>query len=88
MAKPIISKGMVRRKVREVCNMASGHGKTEEMLLEFVNELTGGGVDIQMLRDALEWNLSEGFLRYDENTETEETEWFITRAGQAEEGIK
>ena len=80
--------GMVRRKVREVCAMAAGHGKTEAMLLEFVNELTGGGVDVQMLREAVEWNLSQGFVRYAENAETEETEWFITKAGVAQEEIK
>lgn len=81
---------MVRRKVREVCNMAAGHGKTEAMLLDFVNELTGGGVDIQMLRAGIEWNLSQAFIRYVDGRETEsgETEWFITQAGKAAENIK
>ncbi len=88
MGKLNITKGMVRRKVREVCCMAAGQGKTETMLLEFVNELTGGGVDIQMLREAIEYNHAENFIRYRDNKETEEREWIITREGQAEEGIK
>jgi hypothetical protein len=68
--------------------MAKGQPKTEAMLLEFVNELTGGGVDIQMLRDAIEWNLGEGFIRYEDNARTEERDWFITQAGLNENRIK
>lgn len=84
-----ISPGMVRRKVREVLNMRPGRGKTEDILLEFVNELTAGGVDVQMLREAIEWNLSEGYVRYVDGGKTEsgEKEWFITRAGQEHENI-
>ena len=84
-----VSAGMVRRKIREVLNMRPGRGKTEDVLLEFVNELCGGGVDVQMLRDGLEWNLGEAFVRYADKNETEsgEKEWFITRAGQEHENI-
>jgi hypothetical protein len=85
------SKAIVRSTVREICNMAPGHGKTEAMLLKFARDLLGAGsVDLQMVRDALEWNLSENFVRYIDASETEsgETEWHITSAGQARERIK
>lgn len=85
------STGMTRAVVREICNAAAGFGKTEEMLLKFAKDRLGAGsVDVQMIRDALEWNLSEDFVRYVDEAETEsgETEWFITEKGQAKERIK
>lgn len=88
MGKQVIGMAMVRRKVREVCNLQPGHGKTEKMLLEFVNDLCGGGVDVQMLREAIEWNLGQGFIRYEDDAESEERLWFITAAGIAKEKIK
>ncbi len=87
-AKPQVSIGMARRKVREVCNLAPGYGKTEEMLLEKVNEVTGGGVSLELLRQAIEWNHAESYIRREKNEDTDEVEWFITDHGQAKERIK
>lgn len=88
----LYTKAVVRLKVREVCAMAAGEPKSEAMLLMLVNELLGtrDGVDIQMLRDALLWNLEEDFLSYQDESETVsgEKEWLITRKGRNEEGIK
>jgi hypothetical protein len=78
---------MVRRKIREVLAMAPGYGKTEPMLLECVNELTNGGVSLQELRDAREWNHEQGFVRSQENMESEQTLWYITKAGIAQQNI-
>jgi hypothetical protein len=86
--KPTVSKAMLRRKIREVLHMAPGFGKTERQLLEFVNELTGGGVSLQELRDAMEWNHGEFYVRSVDDDETEETLWFITSNGIAQQNIK
>lgn len=85
--KATVSKAMIRRKIREVINMRPGFGKTEPMLLDGVNELTGGGVSLQELRDGIEWNHSERLIRSEENTDSDETEWFITPEGIAKQKI-
>lgn len=86
--KPTTSKQMIRRKIRQVLNMASGYGKTEAVLHEAVNDLLGGGVSLQELRDGIEFNHSENFIRSEFEKEAEETEWFITQAGKAKENLK
>lgn len=87
-AKPTVSNGILRRKIREVLNMAPGYGKTEAMLLEAVNELTGGGVTQDALKANLEWNLSEEYVRSRTNDDTDELEWLITPHGIAKENLK
>ena len=79
---------MVRRKVRAVLNIRAGFGKTEGVLLDGVNELTGGGVSLDELRDAVEWNISQGYVRCKFDEEDEVRMWFITAAGQAQEEVK
>jgi hypothetical protein len=86
--KPTVSTGRVRKKVRAALNIQAGSGKDESMLLEMVNELTGGGVSLQELRDAIEWNHGEGYIRSEYDDEAEVTEWFITKAGIQQENIK
>lgn len=88
MAKPTISKQMIRRKIRQVLLIASGYGKTEAVLHEAVNDLVGGGVSLQELRDGIEWNHAEAFIRSEYEDEAEETQWFITAAGKAKENLK
>jgi DNA-binding transcriptional regulator YdaS (Cro superfamily) len=87
MSKPTVSKLMIRRKIREVLNMRPGFGKTEAFLLEAVNELTGGGVSLQELRDHLEWNHGQRYVRSEYQDEAEETLWFITTDGIAQQKI-
>ncbi len=84
---PTISKAMIRRKIREVLHIRAGFGKTEKLLLECVNELTGGGVSLQELRDGIEWNHSEAYIRSKFEDEAEETLWFITPDGIAQQNI-
>lgn len=88
MAKPTISKQMIRRKIRQVLLIASGYGKTEAVLHEAVNDLVGGGVSLQELRDGIEWNHAEALIRSQYDGEAEETQWFITPVGKAKENIK
>ena len=85
--KPAVSTAMIRRKIRTVLQIRPGFGKTEAFLLESVNELTGGGVSLDELREAVEWNLGEALIRgrYDEESETKL--WFITAAGIAKDNI-
>jgi hypothetical protein len=87
-AKPTVPNGMGRAKIREVLNMAPGYGKTEDMLHERVGILCGGGVSIEQIREWLEWNLAEDYVRREENQDTDEIEWYITEHGQAKERIK
>jgi len=87
-AKPTVTDARVRQKIREVLNMAPGYGKTETMLLEFVNELTGGGVEIEQLRAGIEWNHGQDYVRRHVNEDTDEVEWFITKHGIAKETLK
>ena len=79
---------LIRKSVREVLNMRPGFGKTEDQLLDFVNELIGGGVTLQDLRDAVEWNLYKTYVRSRRDDEAEETLWFITAEGIAKEETK
>lgn len=68
--------------------MASGYGKTEAVLQEAVNDLVGGGVSLQELRDGIEWNHGESFIRSEYEDEAEETQWFLTPAGKAKINFK
>lgn len=79
---------MVRRKVREVLAIRPGYGKTESQLLEMVNDMVGGGVSLQELRDATDWNNSQNLIRFSDDAESETTLWFITEAGLAKQNIK
>jgi len=83
--KPTVSLAMVRRKIRAVLKIRPGRGKTEAIIHESVNELVAGGVSLQEIRDGLEFNHAENFIRSHFNKESEETEWFITDDGAAQE---
>lgn len=76
-------KKMIRMKVREVLAMAPDYGKTEEFIHQAVNSLCGGGVSLQEVRDAMEYNLREKMIRSEEDKESETILWFITAAGSA-----
>lgn len=81
-------KKMLRRKVREVLAMQPGYGKNEKFLLQAVNDLCGGGVALQDLRDATEWNHAEKLIRSSREEEAEETLWYITAAGLAKQQLQ
>jgi len=77
---------ILRVKVREALNFSPGYPKTEAMVLQIVNQLVGGGVDIQELRDAMEWNLTHRFIR-SEKDDDKQVLWYITEAGIAQQRI-
>ena len=52
------------------------------------DELVGGGVSLQELRDGLEYNHAETYIRSEYEKEAEVTEWFITARGIQQENIK
>lgn len=85
--KPAISSSMIRRKIREVLNIRAGFGKSEKLLLECVNELTNGGVSLQELRDGIEFNLSQSYIRSKYEEDQDETLWFITQDGIAKQNL-
>lgn len=86
--KPTVSTARIRKKIREALNISPGTGKTEAMLLEMVNELVGDGVSLQELRDGMEYNYGEAFIRSQYDKEAEVTEWFITKSGIQQENIR
>lgn len=88
MSKQRVSNGRVRQKVRTVLRMQEGEPLAEEPLLDAVNELVGGGVDLTQLRDAIEWNHGEAFVRRERIDELELDGWVITKAGINHDRIK
>jgi hypothetical protein len=86
--KPTISTARIRRNIRVALNISPGTGKTEGMLLEMVNELVGGGVSLQELRNGMEYNHGETYIRNHYDKEADVTEWFITKLGIQQENIK
>jgi hypothetical protein len=88
MSKQRISNGRVRQKVREVLLMQDGEVLSEGPMLEAINELVGGGVDLTQLRDAIEWNHSEAFVRKERIDELDLDGWVITKAGINHHRIK
>jgi hypothetical protein len=83
-----MDKKMIRRKVREVLAMAPGYGKTERFLLQAVNDLCGGGIPLQDVRDAMDWNHSQRLIRSTTDDEAETVLWFITPAGLARQTLE
>lgn len=61
---------------------------SESQLLAKTNYLVGGGLDLSQLRDALEWNHSEAYVRSEYIREADMTSWFITQAGINHDRIK
>ena len=77
----------LRRKVREALNLAPGYGKSESMLHELVNDLTGSPVSLQHLRDAREWNHEQGYIRSEDDDASDQILWYITKSGIAQQKI-
>lgn len=88
MPKSRVSPGRVRKAVRDVLKMQEGEPLAEAPMLDAVNELVGGGVDLTQLRDAIEWNHGEAFVRSEYVEEAELTGWVITKAGINHDRIK
>jgi hypothetical protein len=88
MNKPRVSPGRARKAVRDVLNMQQGEPLAEAPMLAAVNELVGGGMDLTQLRDALEWNHCEGYVRSEYIDELELHGWLITKAGINHDRIK
>lgn len=61
---------------------------SEAQLLTKTNYLVGGGLDLSQLREALEWNHAEAYVRSEYIKELDLTSWFITQAGINHDRIK
>jgi hypothetical protein len=80
--------GIIRKYVREFVAMAQGYGCTEAAIYDSVNERVPGKADLSQVRQAIEWNLAQDYIRGSENVDTDEYEWRITSEGIAKESIK
>lgn len=69
--------------VIKVLAKAPGYGKTEAFLHSAVNSMSGGGVTLQEVRDAIEKNHKNNLIRSERDDEGSEVRWFITTAGLA-----
>jgi hypothetical protein len=86
--KPRVSPGRARKAVRDVLKMQEGEPLGEEPMLDAVDELVGGGMDLTQLRDALEWNHAQAFVRKEYVEEADLDGWVITKAGINHDRIK
>lgn len=85
---PRVSPGEIRKAIRDVLSMQAGEPLAEEPMLKKVNRLVGGGVDLTMMRDAIEWNHSEALVRSEEIEELDLKGWVITHKGINHDRIK
>jgi len=85
---PRVSPGEVRKAVRDVLALQEGEPLAEAPMLVKVNRLVGGGVDLTALRDALEWNHGEAFIRSEFVEEADLDGWVITKEGINHDRIK
>lgn len=88
LGKRKVSDARVRAAVRAVLKLQQGDPLNEVPLLAAVNELVGNGVDLTQLRDALEWNHGEAFIRSEYVSEANLNGWVITKAGINHDRIK
>lgn len=86
--KPRVSPGEARKAVRDVLAAQEGDPISEAQLFTKINYLVGGGLDLSQLREAMEWNLAEAYIRSEYIKEADMTSWFITRAGINHDRIK
>ena len=63
---------VIRKKVLEALTMAEGYGKTEAMIREIVETLTGGEAGLQEVRDAMDRHHAAAFIRSEKDEEVQE----------------
>lgn len=80
-------KARLRKYVRETLAMTPGYGHTEKMIVDAVNERLPVDANLTAIRDAIEWNHGKAYLRQEENEDTEQIEYSITKKGLAKEAI-
>lgn len=88
MAKPRVSPVEARKAVRDVLGAQDGDPIEESQILRKANYLVGGGLDLSQLREAMEWNHDEAYIRSEYIAEAEMTAWFITGRGLNHDRIK
>ena len=89
MAKPLANDGKLRALVRDVLCLAPGTGVEDEDLCATVREMMPlhTAADSAIL-GAAEWNLGKGYVSAEDNEDTDNREWRITKDGLAKQAIK
>jgi hypothetical protein len=71
--------------IREALDLARPWALPEAALISGVRALAGGAFDESELRRAMEWNLSQDYIRGAVNPDTDLKEWRLTPKGQAKQ---
>jgi hypothetical protein len=83
-----VADAIVRKKVRAVLDLQNGEPLSEEPMLEAINHLVCGGVDLTQLRAAIEWNHSEALIASVYIDELDLDGWVLTKKGINHDRIK
>lgn len=78
----------IRQKIRAALKLAAGDPLSEAQVHEAVTDLLGRDPGLQAVRDAMDWNFAQMFVRSEWIEEAEKTGWYITKAGIAKENLK
>lgn len=74
-----------RAHIREVLALAHPWWLPERALEDRVKTLAGGSFDLSDYRRAIEWNLEKDYIRSRTNEDTDQTEWKLTKLGEAKQ---
>jgi|GEM_PF-2216725 len=76
---------LYRRYIREVLALAAPYAATDQQLEASVDALVSGPINLSLYRAALEWNLSQDYVRAKTNEDTDLREWRLTDLGKAKQ---
>jgi hypothetical protein len=80
----------VRRYVREALALAHSHRRelTDRQIFDSVDRLTREKLKVDELTTAIQWNVSQDYVKSRFDADADADVWFLTDLGKAKEGIK
>lgn len=76
---------LYRKWIREALATASPFAMPAKVLHDAVAEIAGGRFDLSDYRRGIEWNLARDYVRSSVNPDTDQTEWRLTKLGEAKQ---